>query len=259
VTDAALLGEDEAPPCATARLDGRSCCLIVCDHAGSLLPRALGTLGLSPVELRSHIAWDIGAAGVAGKLSDAIDGALITQRYSRLVIDCNRPPGSSTSIVAESELTPVPGNRQVGAAEAEARAQAIFWPYHRRIGDALDARARDGRATILVAIHSFTPVYKGVSRPWHAGILYNRDARLARFMLDRLRREEGLAIGENEPYAVSDESDYTIPIHGEKRGLPHVELEIRQDLLATDAGQAEWAARLAPLLAGAAELLAQTR
>ena len=170
------------------------------------------------------------------------------QSYSRLVIDCNRQPGFDSSIPQLSELTAIPGNEDLEPAEREARRREIFLPYHERIAALLDGRRAAGRRTVLVAMHSFTPVFKGVARAVAVGILYNRDARLAHIMLDLLRRDGDLDIGDNQPYAVSDLSDYTVPVHGEGRGLAHVETEIRQDLIADPAGQAAWAARLARLL-----------
>ncbi len=150
-----------------------------------------------------------------------------------------------------SETTPIPGNVAISAAAREARRREIFQPYHERIADLLDRRAAAGHRTVLVAMHSFTPVFKGVTRTVEVGILYNpaaRDTRLPRIMLDLLRAEGDLVVGDNEPYAITGNSDYTVPVHGEGRGLPHVEIEIRQDLIPDAAGQAAWAARLARLL-----------
>jgi predicted N-formylglutamate amidohydrolase len=214
-----------------------------------------GTLGLSPIDLDRHIAWDIGAAALAEKLSDALDAWLIIQTYSRLAIDCNRPSHSPSSIAPISEATLVPGNQCVSVADAIARRRAIFQPYHERIATELDARKILGRPTMLVAVHSFTPEFRGEHRPWHVGVLYNRDARLAHILLDLFRDAGALVVGDNQPYSVSDETDYAIPIYGERRSIPHVELEIRQDLLADEAGQTEWAQRLVRALAQAEQLL----
>ncbi len=181
---------------------------------------------------------------------------MIRQTYSRLVIDCNRDPNVASSIPEISETTEIPGNRSLDETERAARVEAIFRPYHNAIAAALDRRVAAGRASALVALHSFTPVFKGVSRPWHVAVLFNRDPRLAHALADLLRAEGDLIVGENEPYRVSDLTDYTVPVHGERRGLPHVEIEIRQDLITELAGQREWAERLARLLPAAyAELL----
>ena len=228
--------------------DGASPFFIVCDHAGNLIPRALGALGLAAGDLSRHIAWDLGAAGVARRLGAALGAHTVWQRYSRLVIDCNRPLGAPDSITRSSERTAIPGNQDVGPAAAGARAREIFQPYHDEIQWALDQRAAAGRPTILVAMHSFTPLFLDRARPWHVGILFNRDPRLARPLLQALREEDGLVVGENEPYAVTDLTDYSVVTHGERRGIPHVEIEVRQDLIADEGGQAAWAARLARLL-----------
>ena len=207
--------------------------------AGSALPKrnASGT---------SHC--DIGIAGLGRLLADALDATLIQQNYSRLVIDCNRPPGSPTSIPDVSELTPVPGNVALSEASKAARARAIFRPYHDRIEAELDRRRQAGRPTVLIALHSFTPTFKGMARPWHAAVLYHRDPRFPRRLLALLKEEKGLIVGDNEPYSVRDETDYTIPVHGERRGLPHALVEIRQDLIADESGQRHWARVLARLL-----------
>ena len=237
------------PPAVTARnKDGLSPFLIVVDHAGNAIPRALGRLGVARAELERHIAWDIGVAAVSQFLADALDAALVWQNYSRLVIDCNRAPGSETSIPEISEFTPIPGNVGLSESQRRARVREIFRPYHDRIEAELDRRRQDDRRAVLIAMHSFTPVFKGEARPWHAGLLYNRDARFADILMASLKREEGLLIGKNEPYSVSDASDYTIPVHGERRGLLHVEIEIRQDLIADTSGQRAWGALLARLL-----------
>jgi predicted N-formylglutamate amidohydrolase len=252
-----LLASGEPPPFSVAHAEGSSPFLVTGDHAGRLLPRRLGDLGLPAAELDRHIAWDIGAAGVARALADRLDAFLILQTYSRLAIDCNRSVDAPTSIVTVSEATPIPGNRDLLPSDAAARAREIFWPYHDRIVAELDRRLGAGRPCVLIAIHSFTPVFKGVARPWHVGVLYNRDARLARPLLDLLRQEGDLVVGDNQPYAISDDSDYGVPVHGEQRGIPHVELEIRQDLIADPAGERAWAARLARLLPAALEQLAR--
>jgi predicted N-formylglutamate amidohydrolase len=243
------LEREEVPPVLEQNVAGRSPFLLTCDHYGRLIPRALGDLGVPASELTRHIAWDIGIAGVAEALSDRLGAHLVAQRYSRLVIDCNRPPGMPSSIPVLSEATSIPGNEGLAPEAAEARRQAIFDPYHNRIREIIDARLRDGIPTVLVALHSFTPVYAGVARPWHIGTLYHRDTRLPPLLLKLLRDESDLVVGDNEPYAVSDETDYAIPVHGEARGLMNTGIEIRQDLIADQAGQKQWADRLARIFA----------
>jgi predicted N-formylglutamate amidohydrolase len=247
----ALLDPDEPHPVSFENEAGSSVFFLTCDHAGRAFPRRLGTLGLPRSETDRHIAWDIGIGGVGRELSRLLGAAVILQTYSRLVVDCNRDPEVASSIPEVSETTKIPGNRGLDEAARKERVDAIFRPYHDAIASALDRRAAAGRASALVALHSFTPVFKGVSRPWHAAVLYNRDSRLAHPLAELLRAEGGLVVGENEPYRVSDLTDYTVPIHGERRGLPHVEIEIRQDLIADADGQRGWAERLARLLPAA--------
>jgi predicted N-formylglutamate amidohydrolase len=242
-----LLDEDEPSAVIAENEAGGSDLLITCDHAGNRLPRRLGTLGLAAADLGRHIAWDIGAGAVSSRLAALLGAMLIRQTYSRLVIDCNRAPEAPSSIAEISEDTAIPGNIGLSADARETRRREVFEPYHRRIAGELDRRQRAARPTVLLALHSFTPVFKGVARPWQCGVLYNRDPRLARIVGERLRGR-GLVVGDNEPYAVSDATDYTIPVHGERRGLPHLELEIRQDLVAAADVQQEWAELLALVL-----------
>ena len=243
-----LLAADEPVPVTVYSENGRSPILIVADHAGNLVPRALGRLGVPQAEYDRHIAWDIGIAALCRLLADGLDATLVQQNYSRLVIDCNRAPGSEASIPEISELTPVPGNIGLSESQKAARVREIFRPYHDRIETELDRRRQAGPPTALVAMHSFTPVFKAVARPWHIGVMYNRDPRFARLLMALLQREQGLVVGDNEPYSVTDASDYTIPVHGERRGLHHVAIEFRQDLIAEDNGQRAWGALLVRLL-----------
>jgi predicted N-formylglutamate amidohydrolase len=250
MTDAAetLLAAGDQEPVSIYNPSGTSPLVLVADHAGNRLPRALGTLGLPQAELERHIAWDIGIAGVAHLLADALDAVLIRQNYSRLVVDCNRPPGSPASMPEVSELTAIPGNAGLSEAARAAREGEIFWPYHRTIERELDRRQQANRPAALIALHSFTPVFKGVTRGMHAAVLYHRNPRFPRELLSLLRQQRDLIVGDNEPYFVSDATDFTIPVHGERRNLPHVLMEIRQDLIAGEPGQQQWAALLARLL-----------
>ncbi len=243
-----LLEPDEPDPVRLLRSNGVSNLFLIADHAGRAIPRRLGKLGLPDSELNRHIGWDIGIAGVTEQLSEALDAAAVLQTYSRLVIDCNRDPAVASAMPEISELTRIPGNVGLTDADRAARVDAIFRPYHARIAALLDARGAAGRRTVLVAMHSFTPVFKGESRAMQVGVLYNRDARFASILLALLRAEGDLMVGDNAPYAITDTSDYGVPVHGERRGLPHVEIEIRQDLIEDAAGQAAWAARFARLL-----------
>jgi predicted N-formylglutamate amidohydrolase len=243
-----LLAADEPSPVIELGRQGKSNFVIVVDHASRRIPRALSDLGLPAAELQRHIAWDIGALEVARRMAAALDAPLVAQNYSRLVIDCNRDPSAATSIPTVGEAIEIPGNKGLRADEVAARRAEIFDPYHAHVRALLDERAAAGRPTILVAQHSMTDIFKGVRRKMHAAVLYNRDRRFAGLVLDQLRSEPALLIGDNEPYFVSDDTDYTVPHHGEARGLPHVEIEIRQDLITDDAGQDEWARCLTRVL-----------
>lgn len=241
-----LLGADEPAPVSIGHFGGGGPFFLACDHAGRRIPALLGRLGVPESELQRHIAWDIGIWETSVRIARALDAFLIGQTYSRLVIDCNRPPENPTMIPAVSESTPIPGNMELSAGARALRVSEVFMPYHDRIEREIVARG--GQKLLFVAMHSFTDVYKGIERPWHAGVLFNQDQGISRIMLDLLRAEPGLVVGENEPYSVSDMSDYSAPVHAERRGLPYLELEIRQDLIATTAGEAEWAERLGRLL-----------
>ena len=243
-----LLAADEPPAFLEYSSQGGSPFIVVVDHAGARIPRRLENLGLPAAELKRHIAWDIGALGVARRVAAAVDAPLVAQNYSRLVIDCNRDPKVASSIPHISETSEIPGNINLSAADIAARRAAIFDPYHLRIRELIDERLAANRPTIVVAQHTMTDIYKSVRRSMHAAVLYNRDRRFAGLVLDMLRRETHLNVADNEPYFVSDETDYTIPHHAEARSLPYVEIEIRQDLVSDDAGQAEWAARIARAL-----------
>jgi predicted N-formylglutamate amidohydrolase len=243
-----LLAADEPAPVLEHNAGGASPFFLTCDHYGRLVPRALGDLGVAHSEWERHIAWDIGIGGVTTQLSHALSAHMIAQTYSRLVIDCNRPPDVQSSIPVLSEATRIPGNEEISKADRQARRIEIFQPYHDRIKAILDARARSKQPTILLAMHSFTPLYAGVARPWHIGTLYNRDRRLAKILLDLLHAEGDLVVGDNQPYAASDATDFCIPVHAEPRGLIHCGIEIRQDLIADEAGQHEWADRLTRIL-----------
>jgi len=255
-SDYKLLEPDDPPAVTVIRADAASPFLLVCDHAGNRIPRKLGTLGVSEADRRRHIAWDVGAAEMAQGVSERLDAPLVLQTYSRLVIDCNRDPKVESAMPLVSEITEIPGNRDLDPREVEARITEIFRPYHQRIAAMMDARVAAGRPAVLVALHSFTPYFEGLgARPWQIGILYNRDDRLSRIMPELLGAEPGLTVGDNEPYKISDETDYTIPVHGERRGVVHVEIEVRHDGIETGKDQAAWAERLTRLLRAAAARL----
>ncbi len=248
---ASLLEPDEPAPVTIDNPAGRSPILLICEHAGNRLPRKLGDLGLSDLDRQRHIAWDIGAAGVALDMARRLDATLLSQTYSRLVCDCNRPTTAESFIPRISETTVIPGNAALSAAERRARTDEIYWPLHRAITGLIERRLAAGQPVVVIAMHSFTPVFMGERRPMHAGLLFDRDRRLADLVGSVLRADGRHLVVDNEPYALDDRRDFTIPEHGERRGLPALEFEVRQDLIATPAGQAEWGERLADALAKA--------
>lgn len=222
--------------------------VIVCDHASNAVPRCLNSLGLSEQQLSQHIAWDLGAALLAHRLAQRLKLPLLLAGYSRLVIDCNRKLDTSASILAISDGQAIPGNADVSQSERSARAMAIFHPYHAAIDAALGIAASRVAAPALIAVHSFTPVMQGHRRPWHCGVLWNRDSRMAAALLDALRAQGDVQIGDNEPYSGRDPADYTVSVHAEGRGWPQACIEVRQDLLASAAGVEEWSLRLSVAL-----------
>jgi len=225
--------------------------LLLGDHAGREIPRSLAGLGLPKPELERHIAWDIGIAGLGALLSAGLDAAFIRQRFSRLVIDCNRDPGRPDAVPEVSDGAGIPGNLALCADARHARVAEVAWPYHAAIAAELDQRAARGLPTTLISLHSFTPKMNGLDRPWRFGVLHADDSPYSRAVLARLRAEFGEAVvGDNQPYKM-DEVDFTIPFHAGRRGLDYLELEVRQDLVADAAGQAEIAAIVARLLPAA--------
>jgi predicted N-formylglutamate amidohydrolase len=245
----ALLHHSDAPAVAIERPSAASPIMLIADHAGGAVPRSLNGLGLSKADLARHIAIDIGVLGVSQQLSASLDATLIHQRYSRLVIDCNRHPQHESAFAAVSDGVRVPGNERISFEDAARRIVEIFMPYHAAITSQLDRRVEAGRPVALVAMHSFTPRHTVLTaaRPWPISVLFNRDRAIADRLV-ALLAAEGLHVGVNEPYTVDEVSDFAIPVHGEARGIPSVEIEIRQDQIATPEAQLRWAALLGPLL-----------
>ena len=227
--------------------------LLVCDHASARIPRSLGKLGLGDDMLAEHIAWDIGAAAVVRALHEKLQVPAVLANYSRLVIDCNRPLAHRHSISEISAEVTVPGNCGLSAADRALRLEDIFKPYHQAIAAQLALLSQNAMAPAVIAVHSFTPMLVGFQRPWHCGILWDKDDRLAIPMLAALRALQSFKVGDNEPYSGRHPEDYTLDTHAEAAGLPHVAIELRQDLIAHEAGAGQWAgiltAVLKPLLA----------
>jgi predicted N-formylglutamate amidohydrolase len=229
---------------------GRAPVLLLCDHATNIVPDAVagGDLGLSAEEMRRHIAFDLGARGVTLELARLLDAPAILTRFSRLVIDPNRGEDDPTLVMRLYDGTIIPANRHITAEEKARRIAAWHRPYHQAIDRAIDRMLAAGQQPSLIAIHSFTPKLIGrTPRPWHVGILWHHDGRIALPLMKRLRREPGLCVGDNEPYTGQLEGD-TMSQHGTGRGLAHVLIELRHDLIASPVAERVWAARLAPIL-----------
>lgn len=249
-----LLAPDEPEVVAVQNPHAGSPILFISDHAGRRIPRRLGTLGLGDADLERHVAWDIGIQGVTAPIADKLGATYIYQRYSRLVIDCNRRPGVAQSVMLMSDGIEIHGNRNLTQAEIGARETEILHPYHRVIEQELERRKAAGRPTVIVAMHSCTPVFgNDPPRPWHIGLIAHSDWRIGDALIELLTAETDLCVGRNKPYEVNMETDYTVPIHAEGRGLPYVEIEIRQDLIGDERGQLHWAELLSAILPRAVE------
>ena len=222
--------------------------ILLCDHARNAVPPEIGDLGLPALDMGRHIAWDVGARGVTLGLAARLGAGAVLSTYSRLVIDPNRSEDDPTLVMRIYDGSIIPANRHIDQTEIERRKHAYHRPYHAAIREAIDEIAEVGGKPVLVSMHSFTPRFKGRSqRPWHVGLLWDRDDRLLRPLLARLQTEEGLVVGDNEPYSGQLQGD-CLWTHGTSRGLPHVLIEIRNDLIETPDDQADWAARLAPMI-----------
>lgn len=244
-----LLSPGDPPAFEVVNEAGKARILFVCDHASKVVPKRLGRLGIGEAELAQHIGWDIGAAKVTRWLAERFDAPAVLAGYSRLVIDCNRKFDDPTSIPEASDRVVIPANKSLSDDDRRARQEACFWPYHRAVAAALDRFQAQGRVPALLSMHSCTPVFDAQHRPWHIGILWHKDDRLAKPLLGALAADPAINVGDNEPYSGASPHAYTIPVHGIARGLPHVQFEIRQDLIGDDEGVERWARRLHRALA----------
>lgn len=253
-----LLTAAEGAVVSVENASGKSPVLLVCEHASRRLPEALGTLGLAPDALTAHIAWDPGALAVARKLSVALDATLVFQNFSRLAYDCNRPPDSPDAMPEVSEVYEIPGNRDLGPAERQARIDDIYRPWQKTLTETIAARKAAGRLSVIVTIHTFTPIYKGRERKVEIGILHDRDRRLADAML--ARAGSGYRVERNEPYGPEDGVTHTLVEHGLANGLLNVMIEVRNDLVGDENGQAGVSSLLEALVSGSlAEDLAEEK
>lgn len=245
-------------PVSVFNADGSSPYLLVCEHASNFIPERFNGLGLSVEALKAHIAWDPGAIDVARHLASSLGAPLVESGLSRLLIDCNRPLDAPDLIPEISETTIVPGNHDLTVTEHTARIDLSHRPFHTRVEEVIAARAARGLPSWVVTIHSFTPVYRGVPRPWQIGIIHDEDDRIANPLIAELRRDANLTIGVNEPYSPADRVYYTLERHARPRKAPCVMVEIRNDEIASPQTQTAWAERLASILKHVAQTLAGT-
>lgn len=247
-TSEPLLGPADPPPFELVDRRDRARCLVVSDHAGNAVPASLQGLGLDQGVLNEHIAVDIGSRATAILLAEKLRASLVMGNYSRLVVDLNRDLDDPTAFIPESDGVIIPGNRHVSAGEKRQRSDSIYRPYHDAIGNLIDDFLKRGTVPVMISVHSFTPVLDNQRRPWHAGVLWDKDPRIALPLLDTLRQDPELIIGDNEPYSGHHHADYTVDHHAEGRGLANVSIELRQDLLGDASGIGRWSALLADAL-----------
>jgi len=243
-----LIGRDDPAPFAILHEQGAAPALVVCDHASRAFPRGMRRLGLPELPSWQHIAWDIGAAELARGISNALDAPAVLSGYSRLVVDCNRHPDDPEAFRRHSDGWVVPGNQSLTEFERRVRLASFFDPYHEAIAAMLaQFRARE-EVPLVVSVHTFTPEMGGFARPWHVGVLWDKDEPSARRLIEGLSAVEDIVVGDNEPYSGKHPSDFTIDHHAESAGLPHVCIEVRQDQLESPAGTERWVRLLSRLI-----------
>ena len=242
-----LLAADEPPAFSVINANADSSLVLCCDHASHHVPNSLRNLDIDSAALHTHIGWDIGAADVARHMAARLSAVLIVANYSRLVIDINRTLGHAQSIVTHSDNVKIPANQKVDALEAQRRADACYWPYHRTLGALVTSAQRRGTSATLVSVHSFTPVFNDIRRPWQIGVLWDRDEHIAESLIEHLRGRE-ICVGNNQPYDARDTVGYTTLVHAGERGVRNVLIEIRQDLVDSEKGAREWAGVLSGAL-----------
>ena len=255
---ASLLSTGEPPPFRVINPLAEMPVLLVCDHAGRRFPESLGEMGLDPFARRCHLAVDIGAGSLTERLAEDLGITAVLARYSRLVVDCNRQLLDPSAFLEFGDGVVVPGNRNLRAAEKTARSDAIYWPYHRAIDEQLRRLKVIGPPPAFIAVHSFTPVLNGASRPWQVGVLWETDQRLSDLFLEDFR-DAGYEVGDNEPYSGKAPQDFTIDHHAQDIGLPHVGIEIRKDLIADAAGVNKIAAVMQRIVASIPERIGLQR
>jgi len=219
--------------------------LLVADHASPYFPAAINQLGLADWVLERHVAWDIGSDKLARFLADELDAQAVLAGFSRLIVDPNRQPDDSSAFPEISDGIAIPGNIGLGEEQKALRIQSFFKPYHDKISSRLEEFSENGVVPAIISVHTCSPVFDRVVRPWHIGIMWDKDPRIPVPLMRRLEQMEGICIGDNEPYSGRHPNDFTIDYHAEPAGLPHVGIEVRQDLVSSEDGARIWAGILA--------------
>jgi predicted N-formylglutamate amidohydrolase len=243
-----LIGPGDPPPFMTYNDHGATNLLLVADHASPFFPAAMNQLGLADWVLERHVAWDIGSDQLTRYLADELDAQAVLAGFSRLIVDPNRKLDDPTAFVQVSDGIAIPGNLDLDEEHKALRVQCFFKPYHDAITTKLERFEAAGVVPAFISVHTCTPVFDRVVRPWHIGVMWDRDPRIAAPLMENLRRMDGICIGDNEPYSGRHPHDFTIDYHAEPAGLPHVGIEVRQDLVNTDEGAKRWARTLARAL-----------
>jgi len=243
-----LIGPGDPPPFMTYNDHGRAPVLLVADHASPFFPAAMNQLGLADWVLERHVAWDIGSDQLTRFLADELDAQAVLAGFSRLIVDPNRKLDDPSAFIEVSDGIAIPGNLELDEEQKSLRVQSFFQPYHDAIAARLDGMRARTAAPALISVHTCTPVFDRVVRPWHIGVMWDQDARIPAPLMENLRRMDGICIGDNEPYSGRHPHDFTVDFHAERTGLPHVGIEVRQDLVSDDEGARKWAAILAAAL-----------
>ena len=243
-----MIGPGDPPPFMTYNDHAQAPVLLVADHASPFFPAAMNQLGLADWVLERHVAWDIGSDQLTRFLADELDAQAVLAGFSRLIVDPNRKLDDPSAFVEISDGIAIPGNLELSEEQKSLRVQSFFQPYHDAIQARLDSIQARAGTPALISVHTCTPVFDRVVRPWHIGIMWDRDARIPLPLMENLRRMDGICIGDNEPYSGRHPHDFTVDFHAEQAGLPHVGIEVRQDLVSDDEGARKWAGILAAAL-----------
>jgi len=225
-----LLSLDDVSPYLTLNPNSITPVLFVCDHASNRFPKSLGTMGLSYLDRLSHISFDIGSRAITENLAIQLNATAILCQYSRLIVDCNRNLSDNSAYLNQSDGIDIPGNQSLTDNEKEIRESEIYWPYHNAIDGQISRLKKHSIRPTIISIHSFTPMLNDNKREWEIGVLWDKDPSTAQIFINKMS-DAGFLVGDNKPYSGKDPEDFTLDYHAETINLPHVGIEIRQDLI----------------------------